>query len=281
MTPRLIPKRLVPKRLILASLALLAVVPAAKAVPVTPRAAGTTLALAYEGVLLVKVLDMRIEQRIGGEDYSATARLKSHGVLWLFKRINVTATAAGRFDGAIPRPSAFDHTNADGEENRRVKVRWTAEDVTTAAAPAYNGPGDPAPTPAQKLTAADPLTQLTRLALASSDKGPCATSARFFDGRQLYQVDFGAPSPRPATAREQTLGLKNPIACTLAYNEVAGFDAGKPKNQGLTRPMRIEFATAGQDGPWVVTAVRGKTPLGEARVEITGLASTTVHRSLL
>ncbi len=249
----------------------LAVVLAAPVADARPRTPGLRLALAYDGVLLVKVLDMKIEQQIGEDDFAATARLRSAGVLSVFKKIDVTARAMGRFEGETARPAAFDHVNQDGKLNRRVAVRWGGADVATSAAPAYHHMGEPPPTPAQKIAAADPLTQLTRLALAAPDKGPCGRSARFFDGRQLYQVDFGAPAPRTPGRREAALGLEGPIACTLTFNEIAGFDAKPPekKNQGLNRPMSIEFARLPGDGPWAVTTVRGKTPLGEARIELT------------
>jgi len=130
--------------------------------------------------------------------------------------------------------------------------------------------GDPPANRAQKLAAADPLTQMVRISASAVQGGPCRDGESFFDGRQLYEVDFGPAQTRTLSPREARLGLVQPVTCRLTFNEVAGFD-GKPpekKNQGLNRPMNADFARLGIGGPWIVSAVRGSTPLGEARIEV-------------
>jgi len=234
-----------------------------------PIAEGTVaLSASYDGVLVVKVLDLAIEQQVSDDSFTANARLKSHGVLSVFKKIDVAADARGAVDQRGPRPAAFNHVNNDGKANRRVRVNWTGASVTTEARPAYPDMGAPPATSAQKLAAADPLTQLTRLAIQSGI--PCTTPTRFFDGRQLYEVEFSQVTMRAPTAREQALGLGTPVRCALAFREVAGFDAKPPGrgNQGLKGPITIDFARTPQQGPWIVYAVRGQTPLGEARIEL-------------
>jgi len=233
-----------------------------------PTDGAVNLAADYDGVLVVKVLDMSIEQKVAGDDFSAQARLRSHGVLSVFKKIDVAAQSRGAIGRRGPRPAAFNHINKDGKFNRQVQVNWTGEAVTTDAKPAYPDMGAPAATPAQKLAAADPLTQLTRLAIQQAS--PCTAPMQFFDGRQLYEVTFSQPAPRALTDREQVLGLQRPIRCALAFREVAGFDPKPParKNQGLRGPISIDFARASDQGPWIVCAIRGKTPLGEARIEL-------------
>lgn len=60
------------------------------------------------------------------------------------------------------------------------------------------------------------------------------------------------------------------MRCGLTFSEVAGFDAkpGRGRNQGLKGPLSIDFARTGEDGPWVITGLRGGTPLGEATVTL-------------
>lgn len=231
------------------------------------------LAMAYDGVLLVKVLDLRIDQQVSPTAFAAHASLKSLGVLSMFKKIDVTAAAEGRVQGAEARPATFNHVNLDGQFNRRVRVNWSGADVTTWTSVAYPTQGDPAPTRSQKLAAADPLTELTRIALAPIGKAPCGEDTQLFDGRQLYRLDFAVARPRALSERERRLGLTTPVRCALTFTELAGFDPKPPqkKNQGLGQPLSIEFARAGDHGPWVVAAVRGQTPLGEARIEIRDL----------
>lgn len=234
------------------------------------------LVASYDGTLLVKVLDIELEQAVTPQGFTAGARMKSFGVLSLFKRLDVRATSRGRLDDAEPTPGRFSHVNLDRVFNREVEVRWNATDVSTSALPAYPSLGSPAPTKAQKLAATDPLTHMVRLALQQGDR-PCAGKTTLFDGRQLYAVDLSNPQPREPTTREKALGLATPVRCKLVFTEVAGFDA-KPatkKNQGLAAPLAIDFARVGANGPWVLAQVRGKTPLGDATIEIRSLKSQT------
>lgn len=242
---------------------------AADAEPIRPL----TLKAAYEGVLVVKVFDMSLEQRVSDAGFAAAARLQSYGVLSLFKKINVEAAALGEIDGGL-RPGQFHHINRDGV-NRAVEVSWDPTQVTTKATVAFPNWGDPPPTKAQKLSAVDPLTQLTRIALTPPGRAPCAGDAMIFDGRQLYRLTFTAPTARALPERERRMGLISPIRCTFTFAEVAGFDRKAPgrQNQGLTQPMVMELARTGDDGPWVITAMRGRTPLGEARVELRSVSA--------
>ena len=170
--------------LLAAALLLLATAPAGAQTPARPAQPGT-LTLAYDGVLLVKVLDMRLEERVQPGTYAAFARVKSFGVLSLFKKLDVEASADGRLDGGAAQPIVFRHANRDGHANRSVEVRWTGQDVATRVSVPYPTIGDPLPTREQKLAAADPLTQLTRIALTSATRHPCEDDLDFFDGRQL------------------------------------------------------------------------------------------------
>ena len=79
-----------------------------------------------------------------------------------------------------------------------------------------------------------------------------------------------AAAPKALTPRERSLGLADGVRCGLTFSEVAGFDAkpGRGRNQGLKGPLSIDFARTAEDGPWVITGLRGKTPLGEATVTI-------------
>jgi hypothetical protein len=232
-------------------------------------AEGHTLTLGYDGVLVVKVFDMRVEQRLEPTAFSASAHLKSYGVLALFKKIDVEAGVEGRMDRGA-QPVAFHHVNHDGEANRAVEVRWTSDDVMTHISVPYPTVGDPLPTREQKLAAADPLTQLTRIALTSPGREPCREAMTFFDGREVYRLSFAAPQARQASVHERELGLVHPLRCAFTFTEVAGFDP-KPaarQNQGLGQPLIMDLAQVAGDGRWVIAAVRGRTPLGEARVEL-------------
>jgi hypothetical protein len=252
--------------------ALLPVSPPSRAEPApAPLPQGAfKLVLDYDGILLIKVLDVRIVQQVEPAAFSADAQIRTSGVLALFKKVDLHAVSQGAVDGEALRPTSFRHQNKDGHDNRQVQVRWDGGDVTTSAAPYWPNMGEPAVTQTQKRAAADPLTQLMRLSLTASPDGPCHGSLRMFDGRELYDVTLAAPHSRPKTPVETRFNMANPLSCSLTLQEVAGFDP-KPannKSQGLKMPVTLRVAQAGGDGPWIITGLTGATPLGDARIEL-------------
>jgi hypothetical protein len=261
-----------PMGLLLAA-ALIALAPAAAAIHAQPAPlpqGAYKLVLDYDGILLIKVLDVRLVQQVEPNTFTADAQIRTSGVLSLFKKVDLHAVSQGGIDDGALSPASFRHQNQDGHDNRHVQVRWDGAEVTTSAAPYWPNMGDPAVTPAQKRTAADPLTQLMRLSLTASPDGPCHGTLRMFDGRELFDVTLSAPRPRARTPVEARSNLTNPLACNLNLKEVAGFDA-KPANnrsQGLKMPVTLRVAQAGDSGPWIVTGLTGATPLGDARIEL-------------
>jgi hypothetical protein len=237
----------------------------------TEAPAPVKLKLDYDGRLLIKVLDIDLTHDIGAETFTTTARLKSYGVLSMFKKLDQRASATGTIVGGMAHPGVMTQQNIDGRKNRKVVARWTGSDVVATANPDFPNWGEPPATRAQKVVAADPLTQITRIALASTQAGPCAGDTRFFDGKYLYKIDFTAPRPTQLSARARKLGLVNGVHCSVTFEEVAGFGAKKPgskTNQGLDRPISVDFAQVGRGGPWVIALLRAGTPLGDAIIEL-------------
>jgi hypothetical protein len=232
----------------------------------------TRLSLAYDGRLILKVLDIKVEQRISPAGFGASAQLASFGALALFKTFDVKATTEGRIQDGEARPGVFHYENKDGRRDRHVAAIWSASDVDVTSTPPYGDLGHPAATLAQKLAATDPLTQLMRMTLASNQANPCGGGAHlFFDGKQLYSLDFGAGvAGGELLDNQQRLGLANLVRCSVRYREVAGFKAKPPeqRNQGLKRAIEVTFAQVHTGGPWVMALMRADTPLGPAYVEL-------------
>jgi hypothetical protein len=231
------------------------------------------LSLGYSGRLYIKVLDIQFDQAIEPKTFSSQVRLVTYGLLRAFRKLDMRSNAQGRLVEDQPMPGTMYHANIDGKDNRKVTVAWTGEDVLTTASPAYHNMGDPAASRAQRLAAADPLTQFMRMTLARSQDGPCQGKARFYDGKQLYELDFSGPKPYRLNSREQRLGLLNPLRCTVRYSEVAGFKkkTAQNKNGGLRRPITTDWAQVGAGGPWVLSSLSADTPLGEATIELAHL----------
>lgn len=251
----------------------------ALAAPGAPQAqtdapAPVKLRLDYDGRLLIKVLDIDITNDIGPDSFTTTARLKSYGVLSVFKKLDQRASASGTVVAGYARPGVMTQQNNDGRKNRKVTVRWTGGDVVTTATPEYPNMGEPPAARPQKIVAADPLTQITRIAMAATQAGPCAGDTRFFDGKYLYKIDFTQPKPAQLSANARKLDLVNGVHCSVTFEEVAGFGAKKPgqkANQGLDRPISVDFAQVGRGGPWVISLLRAGTPLGDAVIELTAV----------
>ena len=234
------------------------------------------LALGYDGRLLVKVLDIELEARIDRTGFGAEAQLTSSGILALVKHIHQVASSQGRIEGGEPKPGEFQTQNLAGKTRRRIHTTWRGAEVSMNAQPAFDSLGEPPASPQQKLAAADPLTQLMRLTLGGSRERSCDRSYLFFDGKQLYALDFGPAGDSPLTAADQRLGLTAPFRCDIRYREVAGFKKKPPnkRNQGLNRPIELQFARLGADGPLLITSLSAETPLGRASVDLARLQAS-------
>lgn len=251
-----------------AATAVLAGVPAAAQAPTAPSyAAGMRLSLGYDGRLIVKVLDVRINQTLGAGTYRSDVRLVSSGIMALFKRLDQRASVVGALSGATANPRVFQHRNLNG---RAVRATWTGSDVVTSATPAYSNMGEPPASRPQRLESIDPLTAAVRLALTAEGRNPCQQTLRIFDGKQRYNLEMAFAGERAADRREQRIGLTNTINCTLRYREVAGFKAKPPeeRNQGLRSVVRVSLGRLGAGGPWVLSSLRAGTQLGDAVIEL-------------
>lgn len=250
--------------------ALIAATALALAAPVRaqPPTDPIRLSLGYDGRLdLIKVLDMHFDQRVGPGGFSAGAQLRSYGILAAFKRFDIKASASGGMGGEGPQAQEFNYDNHDGERERLVKVNWRSDDVVATSSPPFGNLGDPPASREQRLAAADPLTQLTRLTLAEPIR-PCEGAPRFFDGKQLYELNFGGAHVEAPGDGFRALGVTKLVRCTVRYNEIAGFKKKAPskRNGGLKGPIRVAFGQIGADGPWVLADVRADTPIGPAQI---------------
>ncbi len=234
-------------------------------------AAPLKLSLGYDGRFYVKVLEMALEQEIDADSFRASTRISTWGLGAIVKKLDQRAASAGRIEGARVLPGTFWHQNIDGRRDRRVTTQWRGAEVTTVSAPAYDFLGDPPASRAQKLGAADPLTQFVRITRASTAAGPCSGDTHFFDGKQLYDFDFARPRPGgEPSGREKGLGLVNPVVCEVQYREVAGFKKKPPeeRSQGLKGAIQARFGQLGPGGPWLLSSLQAETKWGRAVIDL-------------
>ena len=233
------------------------------------------MSMDYDGTLYplnlvpVKVLVMHADGHSMPGGYGADISMKSYGILRALKRVDIDAQTQGRTgeDGQA-YPGAFSYIHHDGKRVRRVHVNWSAGDVQVASTPPFFDLGQPPATHAQKLAATDPLTQFVRVAVAAGPQAICRGPDRFFDGKQLYALDFGRAQPANLTSADKAMGLVHGAQCTVRFTEIAGFKPKPPdqRNQGLKGPITMVFAQVGADGPWVMANIHADTVIGYANI---------------
>jgi hypothetical protein len=240
-----------------------------------PGPAPLKMSMDYDGALYplnlipVKVLVIHADGRATPGGFGADVIMKSYGILRALKRVDIVAETQGRAgDGGQVYPGAFNYIHHDGKRVRNVHVNWVPGDVQVASTPPYFDLGQPAATLAQKLAATDPLTQFVRVANASGPQAICHGPDKFFDGKQLYNLDFGRAEPAALSEEARSLGLVHGAKCTVHLTEVAGFKAKPPeqRTQGLTSPITMVFGQVGADGPWVVADIHAGTVIGYADI---------------
>jgi len=228
------------------------------------------LSLGYDGRLLVKVLDIEVQVQADRTGFQADAQLTSTGILALIKHIHQVASSQGPIVDGEPAPHVFETQHLSGRTHRKIRTVWSDGQVSMTADPPFASLGDPPASAEQKLAAADPLTQLMRLTLAGGRDRSCGRSYLFFDGKQLYALDFGPPADSTLDPREQRLGLSGAFECDVRFREVAGFKKKPPsqRNQGLNHPIALRFARLGPGGPLLIISLRSETPLGTAGIDL-------------
>jgi hypothetical protein len=249
----------------------------AAAQPVQP----VKLEMAYAGVLNAlhlpgeaKVLEMHVVERVGPADYATGADIRTYGLLRALKHIDIRTDAAGPVEAGVPHPHAFEFTNTEPKRTKHVTITWTATDILET--PPHKDGGQPPPTLAQKLGSADPVTVFSRAPYAQSGPALCQRDWRFFDGAQIYELQFQPGKPALPTAAERALGLTEAETCPVRYAEIAGFThrPGDHKEDWLSGDLIARFGKVGADGPWIFVSLKADTFLGYAKIELTGVKAS-------
>jgi hypothetical protein len=258
----------------------------AAALAATPAAAQPAapvqLQLAYAGVLNalhlpgeVKVLAMQVVERVGPADYATGAEIQTFGLLRALKHVDIRTDAAGPVEGGVPHPRAFEFTTYERQKTKHVTLTWTNSDVLQT--PPHKDGGHPPPTAVLKLGASDPVTVFSRAPYAADGPALCARNWRFFDGAQIYELQFQPGKAVEPTATERALGLTAAQTCPVRYAEIAGFThrPGDHKEDWLRSDLAARFGKVGAGGPWVFVSLKADTFLGYAKIELTGVKART------
>ena len=248
------------------------------ATPAVAEPAPVKIEMAYAGVLNalhlpgeVKVLTMTVVERVGAADYATGADIQTYGLLKALKHVDIRTDAAGPVEAGVPHPHAFEFTTFEGKKTKHVTITWTASGVLQT--PPHKDGGQPPPTVAQKLGSADPVTVFSRAPYAADGPSLCARNWRFYDGAQIYELQFQPGKAADPSAAERAIGLTAAHVCPVRYAEIAGFThrAGDHKEDWLKGDLAARFGKVGAGGPWIFVSLRADTFLGYAKIELTGV----------
>ncbi len=230
----------------------------------------------YDGVLYalnvapVKVLVVHATGEAIPGGYATGVVMQSYGILRALKKVDINASSSGKVGPDLqPRPGVFTYIHHDGKRVRHVKVAWEANDVQVTSSPPFFDLGQPPASLRQKLDATDPLTQIVRVTNAVGPQAICHGPDRFFDGKQLYYLEFTPAQRAPITREAKALGITSAAQCNVSFTEVAGFKAkkaGESRTQGLTTPITMVFGQIGANGPWVIYNIHAGTVIGYANI---------------
>jgi hypothetical protein len=236
------------------------------------------LQMAYAGVLNAlhlpgeaKVLTMTVVERVGASDFATGADIRTFGLLRALKHVDIRTDAAGPVEAGTPHPRAFEFINTEPKRTKHVTITWTATEVLQT--PPHKDGGHPPPTTAMKLGAADPVTVFSRAPYAPNGPALCQRNWRFFDGAQIYELQFQPGAGVEPNAAERALGLTAVESCPVRYAEIAGFThrPGDHKADWLNGAIVARFGKVGPNGPWVFISLKADTFLGYAKIELTSV----------
>src|SRR5450631_2610980 len=82
------------------------------------QTAPTTLTLDYDGRLIIKVLEIHLEEQASPRDYDAAVSLRDDGILRALHTFDIKAVAHGQVQDGAAQPGRFFYDNHDGKRDR-------------------------------------------------------------------------------------------------------------------------------------------------------------------
>jgi len=195
--------------------------------------------------------------RIGPDTYSAKAHFETNGVIGVFWKSVIDATANGGINAHFVSPAVYDsYSRNRGNPLQRVKVTFESGSSTVFADPVYDTTKYPV-SEAQKKDAVDPMSAATSILTgAKADENhPCGTGAQVFDGRRRYDLKL-------IYLKDELVTLSNGLfvgiahLCEIHYNAVAGYPQKIVNNRRAPPKIFADFvdipARDAPDGRYIV-----------------------------
>jgi hypothetical protein len=239
--------------------------------------------LTYDGLGLglVPLGAVTLDADVSSDSYAVSATLRSRGLLNLFERTNIQASASGAIQngGVYWRRYDLDHSYS---HKRRIIGMQVDEAgvVVSQIEPNYRLWGEPPASAEQRRRSRDPLSTIIAMAIDVGQTRRCAGAYPTFDGRFHYLLELagGEVDDYDRAGYEGDV-----LKCSLAYIAVSGFEA---RDAGRRRIPHGEVWFALMPDTTFAPPVRISTPLSaggatirlasyrRARVEVEYTAAT-------
>ena len=237
----------------------------------TAPAPAYTVNISYDVSLIgLSIGSMRMEFKLEGGTYHATAFIQPEGLASTFTSNTVNAVGNGK--GVLGAMETFSSwiQQVSPKKTQTVQMQFDkGTPVSVDAQPAYD-PSPDAPTEAQKAGTFDPVGGFVAMMLlpsAGAGDTACGTSIPIYDGRRAYAFDMWSGGEIEVTRGAG--GYKGKVLyCVASYRRIAGWDARRMA-KGSNTKIHGWFAPIGKGpdgGPAFYLPVRlwGDAEVGDA-----------------
>lgn len=235
--------------------------------------------MTYEGATLgvVGLGTISLDADVTQDDYRINATLASGGLLNLFERTNIQASASGLISNGAVRWRSYDLDHHYSRKRRVVAMRVSEDGaVNSEITPNYRLWGDPATSDDQRRRSRDPLSSLMAMAIDVGQTRRCSGAYPTFDGRFHYLLELSGDGE---IENFDSGGYEGPVLeCRMAYVAVAGFERS---DRGRRRVPQGKVWFALVPDSTFAPPVRIETPLsaGGAVIRLTSWRHPTVSIS--
>lgn len=191
----------------------------------TTPAAADRFSLTYNGVGLgfVPLGGVTVDADVSEDSYEITATLQSRGLLNLFERTHLTASAAGVIENGDVRWRRYDLDHRYSRKHRTIAMHVGEDGALNAQIiPTYRLWGDPPASDDQRRRSRDPLSTMVAMSIDVGVSRRCSGAYPTFDGRFHYLMELSGGVVR----QFHDAGYQGDVLrCTMAYIAVAGYEA--------------------------------------------------------
>lgn len=232
-------------------------------------AAADTFSLEYQGAALgiIPLGNISVDASIEDNSYEIQTHMQSGGLLNIFARMNIAASASGAIEGDRVLWRRYDLDHHYDRKHRTVAMNVAADgEVVAQINPNYRLWGTPPTSDQQRRSARDPLSSMVAMAIDVGEHQRCQGAYPTFDGRFFYNLELSGG----ARGHFDSAGYNGEVLkCTMAYVAIAGFEGTDSWGHRRIPQGEIWFALAPNSR--FAPPVRVTTPLsaGGAVVRMT------------